>query len=56
MQIGGGHNKNLINPKSDIDLFLIEKKKKDAYLPFVEQYLHKVFTFPHIFWQSAIFE
>lgn len=48
-QIGGGQNDNLINPKRDIDLFLIEKKKKDAYLPFVEQHLRKVFTFPHIF-------
>lgn len=39
----------LINPKTNIDLFLIEKKKQDAYLPFVQEHLHQVFTFPHIF-------
>ncbi|WP_304370877.1 glycosyltransferase [uncultured Helicobacter sp.] len=44
-QIGGGD----INPKSDIDLFLIEKKKQDTYLHWCEEHLHKVFTFPHIF-------
>lgn len=42
-------NPTHINPKRDIDLFLIEKKKKDAYLGFVEEHLHKVFSFPHIF-------
>lgn len=42
-------NSTLINPKRDIDLFLIEKKAKDAYLGFVEEHLHKVFSFPHIF-------
>ena len=41
---GGG-----INPKTDIDLFLIEKKKQDVYLQWCEENLHKVFSFPHIF-------
>ncbi len=38
-----------VNPKSDIDLFLIEKKKQDVYLQWCEEHLHKVFSFPHIF-------
>ena len=41
---GGG-----TNPKIDIDLFLIEKKKQDVYLQWCEENLHKVFSFPHIF-------
>ena len=39
----------IINPKQDIDLFLIEKKPQDTYLGWCEEHLHKVFSFPHIF-------
>lgn len=46
---GGEQRENAIYPKRDIDLFLIERKKSDAYLSFVEENLHKVFSFPHIF-------
>lgn len=38
-----------IEPKRDIDLFLIEKKKQDVYLGFCEENLRRVFSFPHIF-------
>ena len=43
---GGGGS---IEPKRDIDLFLIEKKKQDVYLGFCEENLRRVFSFPHIF-------
>ncbi|WP_394950917.1 glycosyltransferase [uncultured Helicobacter sp.] len=39
----------IIDPKQDIDLFLIEKKPQDTYLKWCEEHLHKVFSFPHIF-------
>ena len=42
---GGGK----LDPKRDIDLFLIEKKRQDVYLAWCEEHLHKVFSFPHIF-------
>ena len=45
MLAGGGK----IDPKRDIDLFLIEKKRQDTYLAWCEEHLHKVFSFPHIF-------
>lgn len=38
-----------LDPKRDIDLFLIEKKRQDTYLAWCEEHLHKVFSFPHIF-------
>ena len=41
---GGG-----LDPKRDIDLFLIERKRQDVYLAWCEEHLHKVFSFPHIF-------
>ena len=43
---GGG---GILDPKRDIDLFLIEKKRQDTYLAWCEEHLHKVFSFPHIF-------
>lgn len=42
---GGGK----LDPRRDIDLFLIEKKRQDVYLTWCEEHLHKVFSFPHIF-------